>query len=156
MVPYNPYLSKLLQRHLNVEFCGTIRAVKYLYTYTYKGHDRATLEFQVDEVKQYLDARYVGPPEGAWRLFAFPMHEKSHHVERLAVHLKGGETIVFASGQETEAIATDSTTTLTAWFALNKEEPDGKLPPARSLHYAEVPEHVAWKSGSGAVDNALP
>ena len=91
--------------------------------------------------------------------FAFQMHEKSHHVERLAVHLKGGETIVFASGQETEAIAADSTTTLTAWFALNKEEPDGKLPPARSLHYTEVPEHFAWnkkRSGSGAVDNALP
>ena len=88
VVPYNPYLSKLLQCHLNVEFCGTIRAVKYLYKYTYKGHDRATLEFQRNEVQPYLDARYVGPPEGAWRLFAFPMHEKSHNVERLAVHLK--------------------------------------------------------------------
>ena len=35
VVPYNPYLSKLLQCHLNVELCGTTRAVKYLYTYTY-------------------------------------------------------------------------------------------------------------------------
>ena len=32
--------------HLNVEYCGTIRAVKYLYKCTYKGHDRATLEFE--------------------------------------------------------------------------------------------------------------
>ena len=116
VVPYNPYLSKLLQCHLNVEYCGTIRAVKYLYKYTYKGHDRATLEFQKDEVKQFLDTRYVGPPEGAWRLFGFPMHDKSHNVERLAVHLKGGETITFQSGQEREAVAVDAMTTLTTWF----------------------------------------
>ena len=61
VVPYNPYLPKLFQCHLNVEYCGSVRAVKYLYKYTYKGHDRATLEFQVNEVQQYLDARYVAP-----------------------------------------------------------------------------------------------
>ena len=105
VVPYNPYQPKVLQCHLNVEYCGTIRAVKYLYKYTYKGHDRATLEFQNDEVKRYLDTRYVGPPEGAWRLLSFPMHDKSHHIERLAVHLEGGETIVFAGGQEQETLA---------------------------------------------------
>ena len=105
-MPYNPYLSKLLQCHLNVEYCGTIRAVKYLYKCTYKGHDKATLEFQEDEVKQFLDARYVGPPEGAWRLFSFPMHDKSHNVERLAVHLKGWETRIFESGQEREVVDT--------------------------------------------------
>ena len=108
MVPYSPYLSKLFRCHLNVEYCGTIRAVKYLYTYTYKGHDRATLEFQQDEVKQFLEARYVGPPEGAWRLFSFPMHDKSHNVKRLAVHLKGWETKIFESGQERDAVATDT------------------------------------------------
>ena len=95
VVPYNPYLSKLLQSHLNVELCGTIRAVKYLYKYTYKGHDRATMEFSINEVQQYLDARSVNPPEGAWRRSACPMHETSHNVERLATHLKGGETIAF-------------------------------------------------------------
>ena len=30
VVPYNPYLSRLLQCHLNVEYCGTVRSVKYL------------------------------------------------------------------------------------------------------------------------------
>ena len=69
------------------------------------------------------------------------MHETSHNVERLAVRLKGGETIVFAGGQEREAIASGAATTLTAWFPLNKEAPDGQYPPARSLCYAEIPEH---------------
>ena len=155
VVPYHPYLSKLFQCHLNVEYCGTIRAVKYLYKYTYKGHDRATLEFQKDEVKQFLDARYVGPPEAAWRLFAFPMHDKSHNVERLAVHLKGGETITFQTGQEREAVAVGARTTLTDWFDFNAAETDGHEPQARSLHYAQIPEHFVWKKkmASGNADN---
>jgi hypothetical protein len=33
-------------------------------------------------VKDYLNARYVGPPESCWRLFSFDMHAKSHVVER--------------------------------------------------------------------------
>ena len=58
------------------------------------------MEFQNNEVKQFLDARYVGPPEAAWRLFAFPMHDKSHNVDRLAVHLKGVETIVLREDEK--------------------------------------------------------
>ena len=62
VVPYNPYLSKKYNCHLNVEFCGSIRAVKYLYKYTYKGHDRASVEIgPADEIKQFLDTRYVWP-----------------------------------------------------------------------------------------------
>jgi len=44
VVPYNPYLSKRFKCHINVEYCGSIKAVKYLYKYTYKGHDRAQAE----------------------------------------------------------------------------------------------------------------
>ena len=84
-----------------------------------------------DEVKQFLDARYVGPPEAAWRLFAFPMHDKSHNVERLAVHLTGGETITFQSGQEREVVVVAAMTTLTDWFDLNAAELDCHGPQAR-------------------------
>ena len=31
IVPYNPHLSRLFKCHLNVEYCGTVGAVKYLY-----------------------------------------------------------------------------------------------------------------------------
>ena len=47
-----------------------------------KGHDSAELIFANDEVSNFLNARYVGPPEACWRLFAFKMHDKSHVVER--------------------------------------------------------------------------
>ncbi|XP_021766979.1 uncharacterized protein LOC110731425 [Chenopodium quinoa] len=42
VIPYNPYLSSLFDCHLNVEVCSTIKAVKYLYKYVYKGHDRVS------------------------------------------------------------------------------------------------------------------
>ena len=36
---------------------------------------KGTLEW--DKIKTALDARYVSAPEAAWRLFEFPLHEKS-------------------------------------------------------------------------------
>ncbi len=44
MVPYNPYLSLLFNCHINVEVCTSVAAVKYLYKYVYKGHDRAQVD----------------------------------------------------------------------------------------------------------------
>jgi hypothetical protein len=43
VVPYNPYLLRLFNCHINVETCGSIKAVKYLFKYIYKGHDRASV-----------------------------------------------------------------------------------------------------------------
>ncbi|AQK71525.1 hypothetical protein ZEAMMB73_Zm00001d016710 [Zea mays] len=67
VVPYNPYLLRLFNCHINVEACGSIEAVKYLFKYIYKGHDRASVavtdankaDGDVDEIKQYRDARTV-------------------------------------------------------------------------------------------------
>ena len=79
VVPYNPYLLLKYNAHINVEICSTVIAVKYLYKYVYKGHDRAIIGFQtgehsgtdhtkhVDEVSNYLEACY--------RIFA---HELSY------------------------------------------------------------------------------
>ncbi|XP_065664483.1 uncharacterized protein LOC136086136 [Hydra vulgaris] len=43
VVPYNPWLSKKYQAHINVEACMSVKAVKYLYKYIYKGHDCANV-----------------------------------------------------------------------------------------------------------------
>ena len=68
VVPYNPYLSRMFNCHINIEVCAGIRFVKYIRKYIYKGHDRTTMVLEgVDEIQQYLDARYIGPVEAAWR-----------------------------------------------------------------------------------------
>ncbi|VDL66829.1 unnamed protein product [Nippostrongylus brasiliensis] len=61
--PNNPYLLLKYNSHINVEICGMMTAVKYLYKYVYKGTDKARLRIAnneaVDEIKQYLNIRYV-------------------------------------------------------------------------------------------------
>ena len=65
VIPYNPYLSAKYNCHINVEAANSILAVKYLYKYIYKGHDRTCIDVQrdndalIDEIREYLDRRYV-------------------------------------------------------------------------------------------------
>ncbi|KAI3470148.1 hypothetical protein Pfo_026811 [Paulownia fortunei] len=40
VIPYNPYLLLRYNCHMNIEICSGVTAVKYLYKYIYKGHDR--------------------------------------------------------------------------------------------------------------------
>jgi len=44
VVPHNVYLLTKYDAHINVEVCNNIHAIKYLFKYVYKGHDRATIE----------------------------------------------------------------------------------------------------------------
>ena len=103
VVPYNPRLLNKYKCHLNVEICTSIKAVKYLYKYTYKGPGRANMEI-VNEVAEFLDARYVTAPEACWRLLEFPMHARSHVVERLPVHVFNEQWITFLDDNPLEAV----------------------------------------------------
>src|SRR6266581_2467165 len=140
VVPYNKYLLLKYNCHINVEVCASIKSIKYLFKYVYKGHDCADIEFKEkvrhDEVKSFLDARYVSAPEAMHRIFAFKMHGSSHTVYRLAVHLPDEQYVHFREGKENEALeaAGSRETTLTAWFNLNVTNPS-----ARNLLYSDIP-----------------
>ena len=94
-----------------------------------------------DEVKTYLDACYVSPPKAAWRLFSFELQDKSHTIIRLAVHLPRQENVYFHAGDEVEALerAEIGLTHLTAWFELNRTNPD-----ASQYYYVEIPYHFVF------------
>ena len=78
VVPYNPYLLRLFNCHINVEACRSIKSMKYLFKYIYKGHERASVAMResakedengnIDEIKQYRDARWVTPLETLFRI----------------------------------------------------------------------------------------
>ncbi|KAL7289495.1 hypothetical protein TKK_0016682 [Trichogramma kaykai] len=47
-----------------------------------------------DEIKTYINARYVGPSEAVWRILSKPLHDKSHVIIRLPVHLPNYHNVV--------------------------------------------------------------
>ena len=151
VVPYNPYLSLKFKAHINVEVCSSIKSIKYVFKYVYKGYDCAALRVHdstegegtttFNEVDAHLNARYVSPPEAVWRLHEHYMHKRSHTIERLPVHLPEEQMIYFQPGAEEEAIGISETrkTKLTAWFELNRRDPC-----AREYLYKDIPEHYVW------------
>ena len=141
VVPHNPRLLNKFKCHLNVEICTSIKAVKYLYKYTYKGPDRAMMEI-VNEVTEFLDARYVTAPEACWRLFEYPMHARSHVVERLPVHLEGEQHLVFENGKVREALGKAAALTkLTSYFKVSEER---AAVGESKLKYTYVPNYYVW------------
>ena len=146
VVPYNPYLLSKYRAHINLEVCNTIKAVKYMYKYVYKGHDRVMVEFQGDkndEIKRYVDARYVSASEACWRLFTFCMQDRFPPIQRLALHLENQQSVTYREGHAEEAVQRLKDTTLTAWFKENERNPE-----SNSLLYTDMPEHFTWDSKS--------
>ncbi|XP_074291255.1 uncharacterized protein LOC141618030 [Silene latifolia] len=107
IVPYNPGLLLMFEAHLNVEWCNTARAIKYLFKYILKGPDKATMVLtggQDDEIKSYLDCRYLSACESVWRIFEFDILERNPSVIRLPVHLEGEQAIVLRDHERLEVV----------------------------------------------------
>jgi hypothetical protein len=137
VVLHNVYLLTKYDAHINIEVCNNIRAIKYLFKYVYKGHDRATVEIshhndnategnvvEVDEIKKYFDCRYVSALEAAWCIFKFDMHERFPTVERLQYHLPNQQMVLFDDDDDVHEVAAQSTisrTMLMEWFKTNQE-----------------------------------
>jgi hypothetical protein len=149
VVPYNAYLLRKYDSHINLEICASVKSVKYIHKYIYKGSDLATAEVSVkayrpgiprsvdrfDEVSQRLHGRYIAPPEAAWRLLEYAVHDETPTVQPLALHLPGLQQVYYGDTHESVCEALDkSATTLTAWFDYNKDHEDG-----RHLLYQDFP-----------------
>ncbi|PWZ38653.1 ATP-dependent DNA helicase PIF1, partial [Zea mays] len=153
VVPYNPYLLRLFNCHINVEACGSIKAVKYLFKYIYKGHDRASVVMRdaskakddVDEIKQYRDARWVTPPEDLWRIYRFELSQISPPVMQLQLHLPNMHMVTFHERQMVERVINRKgadRSMLTAYFEENRMHKE-----ARNILYRDFPEWYTWQQG---------
>src|SRR5487761_412025 len=153
VVCHSPYLIWKYRCHINVESIASVKAVKYIYQYVYKGHDRTTMEFGRcrDEIKQYLDARYISSCEALWRLYLFDMQKQVPNVVRLQVHLSDQQGVLFSveqdpNGQDVIAEHKGRNTTLTAWFEANAALPEDH--PSRHLLYQDYPSQNVWNKNN--------
>ena len=146
VVPYSPLLCRIFKAHINVEYCNSVKSIKYICKYVTKGSDAAMFAVanempnRLDEVTNYQQGRYISSSEAVWRLLNFPIHQRYPTVVHLAVHLEGGQRVYYKPGQPTAHLTdTPPKTTLTAFFYLCKTDPL-----AKTLLYSEVPRHFRW------------
>ena len=149
VVPYNPYLLAKFNCHMNVEICSTIKAVKYLYKYVYKGHDRVAFHISsdentigIDEIQSFQNARWISPPEAIWRIYSFILNEMRPAVVALQLHLEHKQPVTFRNSDDLSNIISNefvAKTMLTEYFTTNKANNA-----ATKYLYNEFPEFFVW------------
>ncbi|XP_074108441.1 uncharacterized protein LOC141533449 [Cotesia typhae] len=142
VVPFNPVLSRTFKAHINVEYCNSVKSIRYICKYVNKGSDQAAFTVEnLDEVSRYEAGRYISSSEAVWRIFGFHIHERYPPVVHLAVHLDNGQRVYFTEENIVNKIANPKKTTLIGFFDLCKV--DGF---ARTLLYSEVPGYYVWRN----------
>lgn len=174
VVPYNPVLLEKFNCHINAEVVSSVKAVKYIYKYAYKGHDKAgvtingnvseatlaskniedqtsrdpgTATLNHDEVRNFVDARYVGPVEAAWRILSKPLQDKSHSITRLPINLPNQQNITISDDCNENELseALQKQTMLIEYFSLHKSDLN-----TRQYLYSDIPYHYLSTKQNGS------
>ncbi|XP_044582624.1 uncharacterized protein LOC123263704 [Cotesia glomerata] len=142
VVPYSPLLSKTYNAHINVEFCSSVKSIKYICKVENTNVNAPPVN-KNDEITLYQIGRYISSNEVAWRIFGFPIHERDPAVVQLAIHLENGQRIFFTNETAIDRAINPPKTTLTAFFELcNRADDFGAF--ARTLLYSQVPRYFTW------------
>ncbi|XP_015161034.1 uncharacterized protein [Solanum tuberosum] len=134
---------------------NNVKAVKYIYKYICKGHDKIAFhihnndsDIEIDEIKDYRSARWVSPPEAMWRLFGFSISEMTPAVYHLQLHLDGQQFVSFRTSSNLNSVLNNPAikrTMLTEFFSMNKTN---KIATELNLLYKEFPEHFVWSTSN--------
>ncbi|XP_011704850.1 PREDICTED: uncharacterized protein LOC105460109, partial [Wasmannia auropunctata] len=115
------------------------------------GHDVAAIRIEPvtekklidhDEIREYIETRYVGPVEACWRILSKKLQDKSHVVMRLPVHLPNEQNVTLDTESVEDAMisAVNQVTMLIDYFALNLRDLE-----ARNYLYIEIPRYYTFK-----------
>lgn len=147
IVPYSPLLSKAYKAHINVEYCNSVKSIKYICKYVNKGSDMAVFgvanENRNDEITQYQMGRYVSSNEAIWRILSFPIHDRNPAVVHLAVHLENGQRVYFTADTAQHIAERPPSTTLLAFFELCQQDSF-----AQTLLYTDIPKYYTWNAST--------
>ena len=95
-----PEIIDELDCHIFVDIAFTVTVFMYLYKYMFKGPDHSFFHIPhpqelsnptepINEIKDYIDGRYLSAPEAAWRILGFHLTNKIPSVRSLTIHLPG-------------------------------------------------------------------
>eukprot|EP00794_Sanderia_malayensis_P021048 gene21048-biopygen14617 len=139
---------------MNVEVCTTVKSVKYIFKYIHTGNNMAHVEIREgykeanaghdivhDEIHQYPKSRYVGPHQAVYKLMQYEMHDKSHTIIQLAIHLPHQQPLCFTDPEQAAQRNNDSM--LIAYFSLNQREDH-----AHQYLYQDIPEHYTYNKSA--------
>ncbi|GAA0175335.1 hypothetical protein LIER_28525 [Lithospermum erythrorhizon] len=100
---------------------GQHKAIKYLYKYVHKGHDKVMFRIasnnpgsDIDEISNFQNTCWVSPVEAAWKIYGFPLHGMYP-----TVHLPNFQTVQFEEDADLEEFLRDERlkrTMLTGFF----------------------------------------
>ena len=142
VVPHNPWLLRQFKCHINVEICSSIKTSKYVLKYINKDIDQTIYNLQevqgqhVDEIKNYLEGRYVGCVGAFMRLIHEPIHSSEPPVIKLALHVENGQRVYFNAQTAGKILENPPKTPITAFIELCQTNEF-----ARIIWYADVPEY---------------
>ena len=146
VIPYNAFLLKTLNCHINVEYCSSIKSIQYLFKYQHKGNDQATMqiiqeELNHDEVQCFLNTRYVSSMEATWTIFNFDICAVKPSVLQLTLHLLQEQTVTFFHGMDSamSALSKNEHTQLMKYFEMNLLNHA-----AEDTFYHDFPEKFIW------------
>ncbi|KAK2449945.1 ATP-dependent DNA helicase RRM3 [Trifolium repens] len=154
VVPHNPQLLLKYHAHINMEWCNQSNSIKYLFKYINKGSDwisavivpnddlTSPQPYSVDEIKQYIDCRYVAPSESAWRIFSYSIHGRKPAVERMFFHDKGQNSVYYRHYERITNVLLKPNVTesmFTSWMSANQMYPEARL-----LTYAKFVEKFVY------------
>ncbi|XP_027182204.1 uncharacterized protein LOC113780620 [Coffea eugenioides] len=153
VVPYNPYLLALFDCHMNVEIFSTIKLVKYLYKYVFKGHDLVSFRIMTDdsatdtdEIKEFQKGRYISPPEAFWRIYEFRLNEMTPSVYTLQIHLPNQQLVSFSKNSDLLQLLAKVDffrTMLIEFFKMNTTNATAEN---LKCFYKDFPQHFVWSS----------
>uniref|UniRef100_A0A0K0E4L2 ATP-dependent DNA helicase n=1 Tax=Strongyloides stercoralis TaxID=6248 RepID=A0A0K0E4L2_STRER len=174
VVPYNPFLLKYFNAHINVEIVNQVLAVSYLFKYFVKDGETNKVNVEMhfndknkDEISAFQKVRCVGPTDAIWKIYEYPIVKNTVTVEVLYVHnepkdnknvflpyLNNENDFINASELNNDIDALNHLMTantigkskLMAYFDLMKEEKE-KLNPdmeVLNLTYEYIPTMFKW------------
>ncbi|XP_035231995.1 uncharacterized protein LOC118203811 [Stegodyphus dumicola] len=146
IVPYCPLLSKFFNAHINVEYCNSVKSIKYVCKYVNKGSDMAVFDVtsganELNEIHQYEMGRYISSNEAVWRILNFPIHERHPTVVHLSVHLENGQRVTSLKKMLLNGSRHPRKQRSHLFFKLCTQDNF-----ARNLLYNQIPKYYTWNS----------